>query len=125
MADASFADVMDRYEGELDESRTLQQIDDASVVLRILIPDLDARLADGRTTAAAVRIVVVRMVLRVLRNPDGFKNEQAGDYGYSRDAAVASGLLSVTDADKALLGIRTANRRGTIRVGSSFRATYP
>lgn len=123
MADAVVADVEARYEGTLDPVRTQTEIDDAGVVLRSVVPDLDARLADGRTSAAAVRIVVVRMVLRVLRNPAGFKDEQAGDYGYSVDTAVASGRLFVTRDDLALLGVRPT-RVGTVKVGSDFRAAH-
>lgn len=127
MPDASFADVTDRYTGPLvlDPAKTETLIGDAGVVLRSpqYVPDLDARLADGRTSAAAVRIVVVRMVLRVLRNPEGFKNEQAGDYGYSVDTAVASGRLFLTADDLALLGLGSRSRRlGTMKIGSDYRA---
>lgn len=124
MADAVFSDVTARYTGPLtlDPTKTETLIGDAGVVLRAVVLDLDARLADGRTSVAAVRIVVVRMVLRVLRNPDGFKNEQGGDYGYSVDTEVSSGRLFLTRDDLALLGIRSVGKVGTIKIGSSYRA---
>lgn len=45
------------------------------------------------------------MVARVFRNPEGFKEEDEGNYSYRLDSAVASGLLSVLPSEWALLGV--------------------
>ncbi|MEW2011423.1 Gp19/Gp15/Gp42 family protein [Microbacterium sp. NPDC078814] len=61
-----------------------------------------------RITEPAFRALVVQvqcaMVLRVVKNPDGYLSEQIDDYQYRRDAAVSAGALYVSDAELALLG---------------------
>jgi hypothetical protein len=52
---------------------------------------------------ALVIPVVVAMVVRVLRNPDGKPQESLADYAYTRDAVSASGELTVTDDELELL----------------------
>ena len=46
-------------------------------------------------------------VLRVLRNPEGYRQETEGNYGYSLSAAVASGHLFIMDSEWDDLGYRT------------------
>ena len=65
--------------------------------------DVAGRIADNRLTEADVVDVVCSMVLRVLRNPTGFRSESAGDYSYSADAASASGRIELLPSERRLL----------------------
>jgi hypothetical protein len=59
-------------------SRAGAQLDDAETVIRIRIPDLDDRVTSDRLAADVVRLVVVAVVVRMLRNPGGYRSETAG-----------------------------------------------
>lgn len=117
---ADVQDVADRYEGEIPASRhdwVATLVDDAEQVLDSEIPTLDARVADGRVTVAAVRRVVCTMVLAVVRNPSGYLSQTAGEFSYSFQASGGrsgnpGGRLVVSAADRrALLG---SPRAGTL-----------
>lgn len=64
--------------------------------------------AADRITEPTYRALVVQvqcaMVLRVIKNPEGYLSEQIDDYQYRRDSAVSAGALYVSDAELALLG---------------------
>lgn len=76
---------------------------DAEEILRSRIPDLDTRLADETLSTDLVIGVICRMVLRVMRNPDGKVSESIDDYTYRRSDAVADGSLYLSDVDANLL----------------------
>ncbi|GAB3912681.1 hypothetical protein GCM10029964_120910 [Kibdelosporangium lantanae] len=54
-------------------------------------------------------MVEADIVLRLIRNPEGFTQESDGNYSYMISNQVASGRLEITDAEWTLLGVR----RGT------------
>lgn len=78
---------------------------DAWLLLKKADATIETRLdADPVTLdSGLVKIVLVEMVKRVLRNPDGITQESIQDYSYTRDRANSSGLLTVTDEDLVLL----------------------
>lgn len=78
-------------------------ITDALGILTTRRPTLDADVTAGSVTTDNVVAVVSAMVLRVLKNPDGKSGESIDDYRYTRDAAIASGALYVSDAELRLL----------------------
>lgn len=80
-------------------------LDDAWAIVLSNVTDVEARLAATPPTLdeALVKAVVSRMVLRVLRNPEGKSSEQIDDYKFTRDDSRTSGDLVLTDADLALL----------------------
>ncbi|MDQ5863218.1 MAG: hypothetical protein M3536_13255, partial [Actinomycetota bacterium] len=51
-------------------------IDEATILLRVMVPSVDS------LDEALVRFVAVRMIRRVLKNPDGYRvrNESIDDY---------------------------------------------
>lgn len=51
---------------------------------------------DNTASRSYVRIVA-SMVIRVLRNPDGYLTETIDDYTYRRDTAVSAGALYVSE----------------------------
>jgi hypothetical protein len=69
------------------------------------LPDLVNRTQSNDEFKALVASIEGEMVARVFRNPDGFKQEDEGNYSYRLDTAVASGLLSVLDKEWEALGI--------------------
>lgn len=64
------------------------------VVAPATAPELDEAL---------VVAVECAMVLRVLRNPDGKRQESIDDYSWTRDNAVSAGLLYATDEELDML----------------------
>lgn len=75
----------------------------ASAMVRGRFPDLAARMSAGTLDPMVVGGVVVNMVLRVLRNPDGLRSETVGPFTRSWDTATAAGLLVLSDDDLATL----------------------
>ncbi|PWH05198.1 hypothetical protein DEO23_14045 [Brachybacterium endophyticum] len=81
-------------------------LDRAERLLRARIPDLDTRIDDEAFTAL-VADIEGEAVARVLRAPDNgiMRQEGEGNYSYSLNLQVASGLLDILDGDWAKLGI--------------------
>lgn len=104
---ATAQDIADRWRPLTDDEATVAHavLGDAWTLLKHRVPTLEDRLdADPATLdEALVVMVLVSMVLRVLRNPNGIRQESIQDYSYSRDADGASGLLSVSDSEFDLL----------------------
>lgn len=57
------------------------------------------RLEAGTLTARLYKAVVVRVAARVFANPEGYRKENEGGYGYEINPAVGSGTLWFTDDD--------------------------
>ncbi len=106
---ATVPDVEARWRPLTDQERLAAQamLDDASSIVRRRVGDVDARLVDP-DYARLVAAVVVAMVLRVLRNPDGKRSETIDDYSYTRDQATASGALYLEDDAAALLAVSSS-----------------
>jgi hypothetical protein len=59
--------------------------------------DLDAEIATDADLSAEVVRVLATAVLRVMKNPDGKRQESIDDYSWQRDQAVSAGLLYISD----------------------------
>lgn len=83
--------------------------------------DLDERLDDGRLSPKRLKRVIVRIAIRVLRNPDGYRQVTSGTGPFTGSATYAGdapGEIYVTDEDrKDLVG---RGKTSTRRAGSSF-----
>lgn len=115
---ATVQDVKDRYEGVIPDSSdpaVQTKLDDAEEFLAARAGDIAARITAGKTTARRVKMVLCNMILRVLRNPTGTRQENAGPFGRSFDQAVASGKLFLTRDDRMLLGL--VGGATTVQVG--------
>ena len=103
-------DVAARFERpvppELDDWLA-QRVADVHTRVAGRVPDLDDRIADGRTSLDMVQLVLSEIVLRLLRNPEGFAGEHEGDYGYyfPQGGAQAAGTVSITRDDLVELGV--------------------
>lgn len=114
-----FSDVEARSEEpipEADEARIGVYIEDAEALLRRKVPTLAARIASGAVEADLVTLIVSDAVLRLYRNPEGFRQENSDEYAYVRPADSASSRIRFTDEDLAILGGGNGNRSGSIQV---------
>jgi hypothetical protein len=95
-------------------------IEESSILLRVLVPAVDS------LDEALVRFVAVRMIRRVMKNPEGYRirNESIDDYsdGGTIDSALSTGELYVSDQELGWLGVKPASetkRSFEIRLGGS------
>lgn len=113
MAYATHEDVQSRYEQDLDtrlQAIVDVRLGDAERLIKNKIRDLDDRVTadpadENYLDVEAVKQVESEMVLRLIRNPEGYSQESDGNYSYAIYQQVASGRLEVSDADWALLGV--------------------
>lgn len=120
------ADLEARFHSLSDTEADYAQalLDDAWDVLLAVIPDLEDRLASGATSAGLVVSAVSAMVIRVMRNPDGYKQWSIDDASFTRDTSVAAGTLYPTDLEISLLtGRASTARRGAFSISTSQAST--
>jgi Gp19/Gp15/Gp42-like protein len=107
MAYATVDDVAARLGRDLDEAEqrlAAVLLDDAEQRIRARIPDLDERVNASEHYRALVVSVEAAAVVRVLRNPGGYRSETDGNYSYQLDTRAAAGFLTILDEEWALLG---------------------
>lgn len=85
--------------------------EDAVSYLFDAVPLARKRIASEKLSIRTFIRIVCDMVLRVLRNPEGYKSESDGTYSYTSTALVASGDLWIPDKDLALLRGPQVSRR--------------
>lgn len=83
----------------------LKLLERAEALLGARIQDLSVRAETDEAFAALVVAVESDAVSRVFRNPLGYKQETEGNYGYSLNYEVASGLLDILDAEWERFGL--------------------
>lgn len=120
----TYVDIQDRFRTlSSDEMQTIGSlISDAEDILANAAANLGIQETDDEQTGRTFTRIVANMVIRVLRNPDGYLTETIDDYTYRRDAAVSAGSLYVTPAEVEQLRPATAPRRRgafTIVLGNS------
>lgn len=100
---ATVADVVSRYRLLTDAETTVATtlLGDAWEMLLGRRPTLEADITAGTVSVSTVVRVLATMVIRVLRNPNGYLQESIDDYTYRRDAAVSAGLLYLTSDELA------------------------
>lgn len=108
MAIAVAKDVSDRFGRTFDEGETLlvtTRLNDAERMLKKQIPDLIDQAAADPDFHDDVVQVEAEMVLRLVRNPDGYSQESDGNYSYAIYQQVASGKLEVYPEEWEMLGV--------------------
>ena len=73
------------------------------------------RINDGRLTVEELNDVLADIVLRVVKNPNGYTSEQAGEFSYRLNWSAASGRIHITKEDLQNLGIGESNTFQPIR----------
>lgn len=102
---ATVADIESRWRPLSTQETTNAQtfLDDAWVMLKrrmaVTGVDIEAEIATDADLSADVVRVLCAAVLRVLKNPDGKRQESIDDYSWTRDEAVSAGLLYLDDGD--------------------------
>lgn len=89
-------------------------LDDAWAILKNRVPDLEDRILAGTQDPQLVIAVECSMVLRVLKNPDGKRQEAVDDYSWTRDSALSAGAMYVTPEELRLItdiGTSTRSKR--------------
>ncbi|WP_435173295.1 Gp19/Gp15/Gp42 family protein [Actinacidiphila sp. bgisy145] len=86
---------------------------DASAIMREQVPDIDTR-----QPATAVGVCCA-MVLRVVLNPEGKRQQSIDDYSYTTDSARSSGELYLSDQERAQLQPAVGGRAFSIVPGCS------
>lgn len=82
-----------------------QWLDDAWSIIVTEVPSVGTRIDAGDQAATALAVQVeCAMVMRVFNNPEGKLQEGLDDYQYRLDAAVSTGALYLSDAERELLG---------------------
>ena len=103
---ATVDDIKDRYiGGDLPASDAEIQvlIDDAEDIIRREVPDVEDLIESGEIPENRVRRIVAKMVIRVLRNPDGYRSTNLTSGPFSQGYTWAGdnpGELTLTDEDK-------------------------
>jgi len=104
----TFADVVNRWVGPgapTNQSQVETLIEDAEQVVLSEFPKIQDRIDSGALPIERVVMVVVQMVTRFLRNPEGLSNVQqtTGPFSQSRSFADRSSGLMLTDSELKLL----------------------
>lgn len=98
MAYATVEDVESRLGRELTPEEVIQVgelLEDVETIIKLKIPELDDKVADGTIAERLIVMIEVNAVVRVLRNPDAFVSETDGNYSYTRSREGASGYLDL------------------------------
>lgn len=74
-------------------------LEDAWRMLRRRFATIEADVATDPDLSAEVVRVMATAVLRVMKNPDGKRQESIDDYSWTKDQSVSAGLLYFTDAE--------------------------
>ena len=109
MAYAQVSDVQARFERELDEYEEVvvaQRLDDAELLIKARIPNLDDQISDGKIPEELVIMAEADAVLALIRNPDAKVGETDGNYTYQLNWATATGRLTIPDEHWVLLGVK-------------------
>lgn len=111
----TFSDVTDRWVGNdapTDETLVESLIADAEAVVLAEYPAIQARIDAGTLPLNLVKMVVVRMVSRVLRNPENltYWQQQTGPFGQARNFGTGNVDIFLNDDEKNLLAPKTRGK---------------
>lgn len=87
-------------------------VDDAIAWATVEVPSLEGRIATSPAVARNATRILANAVIRVLKNPEAYRQESDGSYSYTLDAAVSSGELRLTARDLRALAAR--GRSGSV-----------
>ncbi|WNI16619.1 hypothetical protein [Actinacidiphila sp. ITFR-21] len=99
---ATVDDVNNRLIGrdltDTERTKVAVRISDASAIMRREVPGLD----DPEPPETAVGVCCA-MVLRVVLNPEGKRQQSIDDYSYTTDSSRSTGELYLSDGERELL----------------------
>lgn len=88
-----------------DRNLVAELIADAAILIRARIPNIDQRIDDGTIDGDYATLVVANAVVRVLKNPDGYRSETMGSMGFTIDTRAAAGFLTILADEWEGLGV--------------------
>jgi len=91
--------------------RRLEQVER---MIRRRIPTLDTLAAASATFEADLIDIEADVVLRLVRNPDGYLSETDGAYTYQLQTDLSGGRLAVLDEEWTTLGVYRLSRMSTL-----------
>jgi hypothetical protein len=118
---ATFADVTDRWVGSdtpTDADLVAALIADAEAVVLVEYPAIQTRIDAGTLPLGVVTMVVVRMVSRVLRNPENltYWQQNTGPFGQGRTFGSEKDIF-LTDDEKNLLAPKKRGKAYEVNQG--------
>lgn len=117
MAFASATDVVELWAKEPEpEVMTLieRRLDQVERMIRRRIPDLDFKVAASAIFEADLVDIEADVVLRLVRNPEGYLSETDGAYTYQLQTDLSQGKLVVLDDEWTTLGVNRLSRMSVI-----------
>jgi len=104
---ATVADVSTRLGRPITDPGEVAQVqawlDDVEAIILGRLPDLGVDIDLGTPTVATLVMVESNVVIRKIRNPEGYTSETIDDYTYRYNEQVRRGDLFLTDEEWALL----------------------
>jgi len=111
---ATPANVIARWVGDNPPEDTDQiqlLIDDAEAVILSEYPSIQARIDSNKLSESVVTLVVTRMVIRLLRNPENltYWQQQTGPFGQARNFSETKDIWLTADESNMLAPNRKGN----------------
>lgn len=127
---ATFADVTDRWVGNdapTDQDLVEALIGDAEAVILVEYPKIQDRITAGTLPVRLVKMVVVAMVSRVLRNPENltYWQQTTGPFGQARNYGSTVVGLYLTDEEEELLSPKRHGKAFEVNVAPDARIMEP
>lgn len=117
MAFAKATDVVELWAKEPEpEVMTLieRRLDQVERMIRRRIPTLDTKVAASAVFEADLIDIEADVVLRLVRNPEGYLSETDGAYTYQLQNDLSQGRLVVLDDEWTTLGVNRLSRMSVI-----------
>ena len=91
-----------------------RRLDQVERMIRRRIPTLDAQVTASATFEADLIDIEADVVLRLVRNPEGYMSETDGAYTYMLQSDLSGGRLVILDDEWTALGVYRLSRMSTI-----------
>lgn len=120
-------DVIDRWPGgdpPLTDDQINTLVKDAEDAILREFTDMPDRLASGKVPPRRITRVIARMVIRLMRNPEGLRTVQQGEGSFSGSLTYAGdhpGEVYMTDEDRRDLAGKTGSGRRAFGIRPSLR----
>jgi hypothetical protein len=130
MSWTTFADVTDRWVGNdvpTDQALVEALIGDAEAIILAEYPKIQDRITANTLPLAVVKMVVVRMVSRVLRNPENltYWQQQTGPFGQARNFGSAGSDIWLTEDEEDLLSPKKRGKAFEVNLAPNARIQEP
>lgn len=118
-----FEDVTARWVGDnvpTDEALVGALIEDAEAVILAAYPRIEDRITAETLSQAVVTMVTVRMVTRLLRNPENltYWQQNVGPFGSGKNYGSGNTDIWLTDDERALLSPQGGRKAFTVNQGT-------